>query len=86
MQGLPYETVNLGPPKPPCNDDRIATLRALDLADRAPDPELGTIDFYSILVLHSSALLILSKHVSSVHHLHTYWAPRQVSIVHKCRR
>ncbi|KAK9915620.1 hypothetical protein WJX75_001643 [Coccomyxa subellipsoidea] len=39
-KGLPYETVNLGPPKPPCNDDRVATIRALDCADGPPDPQL----------------------------------------------
>lgn len=40
-QGLPYETVNLGPPKPPCNDERIATVHALNPADAGPDPQIG---------------------------------------------
>ncbi|CAL8470312.1 g9854 [Coccomyxa elongata] len=39
-QGLPYETVNLGPPKPPCNDDRVATIRSLNCSDGPPDPQL----------------------------------------------
>lgn len=41
LQGLQYEAVNLGPPKPPCNEDRVATLRALDCTDGPSDPELG---------------------------------------------
>ena len=40
-QGLEYETVNLGPPKPPCNQDRLATLRALECTEGPPNPELG---------------------------------------------
>lgn len=41
VQGLQYETVNLGPPKPPCNEDRLATLRALECTDGPANPELG---------------------------------------------
>ena len=41
MQGLQFETVNLGPPKPPCNEARLATLRALECTDCPSDPELG---------------------------------------------
>jgi hypothetical protein len=41
VQGLPYETVNLGPPKPPCNDERVATIKALECTDGPPDPQLG---------------------------------------------
>ena len=41
MQGLQYETVNLGPPKPPCNEERLATLKALECTDGPTDPELG---------------------------------------------
>ena len=41
LQGLPYETVNCGPPKPPCNDERVATLADLDCSDGPPDPHLG---------------------------------------------
>ncbi len=42
-QGLEYETVNLGPPKPPCNQDRLATLRALECTEGPPNPELGMV-------------------------------------------
>ena len=47
MQGLQYETVNLGPPKPPCNQDRVATLRALDCTDGPSNPELGPLALVS---------------------------------------
>ena len=40
-QGLQFETVNLGPPKPPCNEARLATLKALECTDGPSDPELG---------------------------------------------
>ena len=40
-QGLQYEHVNLGPPKPPCNEARLATLKALECTDIPSDPELG---------------------------------------------
>ncbi len=43
FQGLQYETVNLGPPKPPCNQERLATLRALECTEGPPNPELGMV-------------------------------------------
>ena len=41
IQGLQFEMVNLGPPKPPCNEARLATLKALECTDGPSDPELG---------------------------------------------
>lgn len=59
MQGLQYETVNLGPPKPPCNQDRLATLRALDCTDGPSNPEIGP------FVL-SFSTLAASRHVAAL--------------------
>lgn len=40
-QGLPYRAINKGPPKPPCNQQRVKRLRELDVMDKPPDPEIG---------------------------------------------
>ena len=40
-QGLPYRAINNGPPKPPCNRQRVSRLRELDVMDKPPDPEIG---------------------------------------------
>ncbi len=50
-QGLQFETVNLGPPKPPCNEARLATLKALECTDGPSDPELGERNLKSPLSL-----------------------------------
>ncbi|GIL56613.1 hypothetical protein Vafri_11948 [Volvox africanus] len=45
-KGLPYQVHYLGPPCPPCEDDRLATVRALDkMAAQKPeeDPEIASI-------------------------------------------
>lgn len=40
MQGKAY-AIELGPPLPPNNDQRIATLLAMDQVDKPPDPKIG---------------------------------------------
>ncbi|KAL6751941.1 mixed lineage protein kinase [Haematococcus lacustris] len=43
--GLPYQVHHLGPPRPPCEAERMETLCALGPMnnDRAPDPEISSI-------------------------------------------
>lgn len=55
LQGLQYENVNLGPPKPPCNDDRLATLRELDCTSGPSNPELGVVPYLSYHIAVQSA-------------------------------
>lgn len=41
-RGGPHRTINLGPPKPPCQEARLATLQRLGLAGNSlPDPTIG---------------------------------------------
>ena len=39
--GLPYPTAELGPPRPRCHDARVATLRAMNILDTPPQPNIG---------------------------------------------
>mmetsp|Transcript_31353 Transcript_31353/g.79990 ORF Transcript_31353/g.79990 Transcript_31353/m.79990 type:complete len:891 (-) Transcript_31353:88-2760(-) len=43
--GLPYQVHYLGPPRPPCESERLATVKALGKfgPDKKPDPEINTI-------------------------------------------
>ena len=38
-----YQVHHLGPPPPPCEKERLATIKALNIIDAPPDPELATI-------------------------------------------
>mmetsp|Transcript_23522 Transcript_23522/g.51619 ORF Transcript_23522/g.51619 Transcript_23522/m.51619 type:complete len:903 (+) Transcript_23522:219-2927(+) len=42
-QGYPHAVNKLGPPVPPCEEDRLKTLEALGLLEAPPDPELESI-------------------------------------------
>lgn len=39
--GLPYPVAELGPPRPRCHDARVATLRAMNILDTPPQPNIG---------------------------------------------
>lgn len=41
LRGDAYEAKVHGPPKPPCNAERVAAVRQIDLLDEPPDPKLG---------------------------------------------
>lgn len=41
MNGGAYLPAKYGPPRPPCNPERVATVRRIDLLDEPPDPKLG---------------------------------------------
>ena len=75
MQGLEYETVNLGPPKPPCNQDRLATLRALECTEGPPNPELGMVTLRPSLCFHE-------RHPGSLQTSRGYNHNRLATILH----
>lgn len=41
LRGDRYEAKRHGPPKPPCNAERVAAVHRIDLLDEPPDPKLG---------------------------------------------
>mmetsp|Transcript_35206 Transcript_35206/g.78353 ORF Transcript_35206/g.78353 Transcript_35206/m.78353 type:complete len:865 (-) Transcript_35206:387-2981(-) len=41
--GLPYQVHYLGPPRPPCEDERLKTTKALERIDTEEDPEITSI-------------------------------------------
>eukprot|EP00884_Botryococcus_braunii_P002388 jgi/Botrbrau1/1214/Bobra.0163s0022.1 len=58
--GGPHRPINLGPPKPPCQEDRLATLRQLHLdePDLLPDPSIGPIVELMCKVFHTENALV----------------------------
>eukprot|EP00884_Botryococcus_braunii_P023575 jgi/Botrbrau1/9901/Bobra.0012s0004.1 len=40
LNGGAYVPAKFGPPRPPCNPERVATVRQIDLLDEPPDPKL----------------------------------------------
>ncbi|KAK9827969.1 hypothetical protein WJX81_002964 [Elliptochloris bilobata] len=57
-RGLPYRAINTGPPKPPCNRDRVARLRELDVLDKPPDPEIEHIVQLACMVFGTENALV----------------------------
>ncbi|KAK9820570.1 hypothetical protein WJX72_011761 [[Myrmecia] bisecta] len=56
--GSPYEQHFLGPPVPPCNDERLETLHALQQVDEPPDPEISHIVSLICNVFKTNAALV----------------------------